>query len=136
MHSWHSPLVALIVFPPPLFLLAPYMARTITYYYPDETAPSSLKVFQDRSSQIRGFYFTRDRLEDIAKEENASNYAIYFLMGNSDDEYHTATIYIGQSKNGAGRINDHKQKKSFWSHCIMFVSDNNAFDMNVIDYME
>lgn len=136
MHSWHSLLVALIVFPSPLFLLDPYMARTITYYYPDETAPSSLKVFQDRSSQIRGFYFTRDRLEDIAKEENASNYAIYFLMGNSDDEHHTATIYIGQSKNGAGRINDHKQKKSFWSHCIMFVSDNNAFDTNVIDYME
>lgn len=112
------------------------MARTITYYYPDETAPSSLKVFQDRSSQIRGFYFTRDRLEDIAKEENASNYAIYFLMGNSDEVHHTATIYIGQSKNGAGRINDHKLKKSFWSHCIMFVSDNNAFDTNVIDYME
>ena len=57
-------------------------------------------------------------------------------MGNSDDEHHTATIYIGQSKNGAGRINDHKLKKSFWSHCIMFVSDNNAFDTNVIDYME
>ena len=112
------------------------MARAITYYYPDETAPSSLKVFQDRSSQIRGFYFTRDRLEDIAKVENAGNYAIYFLLGNDDDEHPIPTIYVGQSKNGAGRIIDHKYKKSFWSHCIMFVSDNNAFDTNAIDYME
>lgn len=112
------------------------MARAITYYYPDETAPSSLKVFQDRSSQIRGFFFTRDRLEDMAKVENAGNYAIYFLLGNDDDEHPIPTIYVGQSKNGAGRIIDHKYKKSFWSHCIMFVSDNNAFDTNAIDYME
>ena len=112
------------------------MARVITYYYPDETAPSSLKVFQDRSSQIRGFFFTRDRLEVIAKVENAGNYAIYFLLGNDDDEHPIPTIYVGQSKNGAGRIIDHKYKKSFWSHCIMFVSDNNAFDPNAIDYME
>lgn len=111
------------------------MARAITYYYPDETAPSSLKVFQDRSSQIRGFFFTRDRLEDIAKEQNAGNYAIYFLLGNYE-EHAIPTIYVGQSKNGAGRITDHKHKKSFWSHCIMFVSDNNAFDTNAIDYME
>lgn len=111
------------------------MARAITYYYPDETTPSSLKVFQDRSSQIRGFFFTRDRLEDIAKEQNAGNYAIYFLLGN-DEEHAIPTIYVGQSKNGAGRITDHKHKKSFWSHCIMFVSDNNAFDTNAIDYME
>lgn len=112
------------------------MARAITYYYPDESAPSSLKVFQDRSSQIRGFYFTRDRLEDIAKVENAGNYAIYFLLGNDDDEHPIPTIYVGQSKNGAGRIIDHKYKKTFWNHCIMFVSDNNAFDTNAIDYME
>ena len=112
------------------------MARAITYYYPDETAPSSLKVFQDRSSQIRGFFFTRDRLEDMAKVENAGNYAIYFLLGNDDDEHPIPTIYVGQSKNGAGRIIDHKYKKSFWSHCIMFVLDNNAFDTNAIDYME
>ena len=112
------------------------MARAITYYYPDESAPSSLKVFQDRSSQIRGFYFTRDRLDDIAKVENAGNYAIYFLLGNDDDEHPIPTIYVGQSKNGAGRIIDHKYKKTFWSHCIMFVSDNNAFDTNAIDYME
>ena len=112
------------------------MARAITYYYPDETAPSSLKVFQDRSSQIRGFFFTRDRLDDMAKVENAGNYAIYFLFGNDDDEHPIPTIYVGQSKNGAGRIIDHKYKKTFWSHCIMFVSDNNAFDTNAIDYME
>ena len=47
------------------------MPRTITYYYPDENNPSAIKVFQDRSSQIRGFYFKRDYLKDVAKEDYA-----------------------------------------------------------------
>ena len=82
------------------------MARAITYYYPDESAPSSLKVFQDRSSQIRGFYFTRDRLEDIAKVENAGNYANYLLMGNYDDDHTINNIYVVKSKNLEGSIID------------------------------
>lgn len=112
------------------------MARTITYYYPDETNPSSIKVFQDRSSQIRGFYFKRDYLTEVAKEEYATNYAVYFLFNDEEDPDGRKTVYIGQSRLGAERIIDHSRYKDFWTHCILFVSDNNIFDANVIDYME
>lgn len=111
------------------------MERTVQYYYPDEASPASLKVFQDQSSQIRAIRFTRDRIDEARTLENASNYAIYFLFS-QDDESNRPVIYIGQSKNGVGRINNHNQYKDFWSYCILFVSDNNAFDMNAIDYME
>jgi hypothetical protein len=112
------------------------MPRTITYYYPDENNPSAIKVFQDRSSQIRGFYFKRDYLKDVAKEDYATNYAVYFLFRDEADTNGLKTIYIGQSKLGAGRIGNHDKYKDFWTYCIMFVSDNNIFDANVIDYME
>lgn len=112
------------------------MPRTITYYYPDENNPSAIKVFQDRSSQIRGFYFKRDYLKEVAKEDYATNYAVYFLFKDEDDGDGLKTIYIGQSKLGAGRIGNHDKYKEFWTYCIMFVSDNNIFDANVIDYME
>lgn len=112
------------------------MARTITYYYPDETNPSSVKVFQDRSSQIRGFYFKRDYLSEVAKEEYATNYAVYFLFNDEEDGDGRKTVYIGQSRLGAERITNHSRNKDFWTHCILFVSDNNIFDANVIDYME
>ena len=112
------------------------MPRTITYYYPDENNPSAIKVFQDRSSQIRGFYFKRDYLKDVAKEDYATNYAVYFLFSDEADTNGFKTIYIGQSKLGAGRIGNHDKNKDFWTYCIMFVSDNNIFDANVIDYME
>lgn len=61
------------------------MPRTITYYYPDENNPSSVKVFQDRSSQIRGFFFKRDYLKEVAKEAYATNYAVYFLFSDEAD---------------------------------------------------
>lgn len=112
------------------------MARTITYYYPDGDNPSAVKIFQDRSSQIRGFYFKRDYLKDVAKEEYATNYSVYFLFNDGADANDHRTIYIGQSKLGAGRISSHEKNKDFWTYCIMFVSDNNVFDANAIDYME
>ena len=112
------------------------MARTITYYYPDENNPSAIKVFQDRSSQIRGFSFKRDYLKDLAKEDYAKNYAVYFLFNDEADTNGRKTIYIGQSRHGAERIGNHDRNKDFWTYCIMFVSDNNIFDANVIDYME
>ena len=112
------------------------MARTITYSYIDENNPSAIKVFQDRSSQIRGFYFKRDYLKDMAKEEYATNYAVYFLFSDASDSNGYKTIYIGQSKQGAARVGNHEKNKDFWTYCIMFVSDNNVFDANAIDYME
>lgn len=30
----------------------------------------------------------------------------------------------------------HDKSKTFWSFCIMFVTDNNSFDAMTIDYIE
>lgn len=56
------------------------MQKTITYLYPDVTKASSLKVFQDRTNQIRAFYFTRDHIKDVEKLEMGTNYAVYFFV--------------------------------------------------------
>lgn len=107
------------------------MQKSVIYYYPDGNNPSKMKVFQDRSSQVRGFRFNKEKLRDISKEEYSSNYSIYFLI---DDD--NKKIYVGQSKQGVKRISNHVREKEFWRYCVMFVSDNNAFDSNAIDYME
>ena len=112
------------------------MSKTITYYYPDNNNPSSLKVFQDRSSQIRGFAFERDYTKYLTKEEYSTNYAIYFLFDKSNDLSGKRLVYIGQSKRGIDRVVNHTSKKKFWTHAVMFVSDGNVFDANAIDYME
>ena len=109
------------------------MERIITYFYPDAKRASSLKMFQDRSSQIKGFSFTKDNAKDIETLPGANDYALYFLLDNSEDE---KRIYVGQSTNGVKRIAAHSRKKEFWSHCIMFVTDNSSFDKLIIDFLE
>ncbi|MGB4352475.1 MAG: GIY-YIG nuclease family protein [Tissierellaceae bacterium] len=111
------------------------MQRTITYLYPNMKKASSLKVFQDRTNQIRAFYFTRENIKEVEKLESGTNYAVYFLFNEADDDGLTK-VYIGQSTKGANRMLSHEKEKSFWSYCIMFVTDNNSFDAMSIDYME
>ena len=111
------------------------MEKTVTYLYPDTDKAAHLKVFQDRTTQIKAFYFTRDSVKTVEKLESATNYSVYFLFDKSGDNDLT-TVYVGQSKNGASRMESHRQNKQFWSYCIMFVTDNNSFDAMTIDYME
>lgn len=111
------------------------MQKVVTYLYPDVKKASSLKVFQDRTNQIRAFYFTRDNINLAEGLESATNYAVYFLFDESPEDERTK-VYVGQSKNGIARIGAHKNKKLFWSYCVLFVTDNNSFDTAAIDYIE
>ena len=108
--------------------------KTITYFYPNENKAAHLKVFQDRTNQIKAFYFTKEHIKEIERLDSSTNYAIYFLFDNSDTD--NKKTYTGQSINGVKRIFDHINKKNFWSYCILFVTDNNSFDKLTIDYME
>lgn len=110
------------------------MQKTVTYLYPIAEKASSLKMYQDRTNQIKAFYFTKDNIKEVSKLPSSENYAVYFLFNNS--EIDERRIYIGQSMNGINRINEHVKGKEFWSYCIMFVTDNNSFDKLTIDYLE
>lgn len=109
------------------------VSKAITYFYPHFSKAGTLKVFQDLTSQIRGFYFTKSNINDVEKLEYVNNYAVYFLFENNNDE---PLIYVGQSENGISRIKNHVINKNFWNYCIMFVTDNNQFDKTCIDYLE
>jgi len=91
-------------------------------------------MYQDRTNQIKAFYFTKENIKEIEKLSSADNYAVYFLFNNS--EIDEKRVYVGQSMNGIKRINKHVKSKEFWTYCIMFVTDNNSFDKLTIDYLE
>lgn len=107
--------------------------KNLSFYFPDSDNASGLKIFKEIGTALTGFYFKRSYLPNVLKEDNSSNYAIYFLFDDSDND---PIVYIGQSTNGVNRVKDHVKKKEFWSFCIMVVSDNNSFDKSAIDYLE
>lgn len=73
------------------------MQKSITYLYPDADNAANLKMYQDRTNQIKAFYFTKESYKKVYDLPYALNYAIYFLFNDSEDEY---LVYIGQSVNG------------------------------------
>jgi hypothetical protein len=109
------------------------LQKTITYLYPDVKNAANLKMYQDRTNQIKAFYFTRESYKKIYDLPYSKNYSIYFLFNDSEDEN---LVYIGQSVNGIQRIEEHVKEKDFWSYAILFVTDNNSFDKLSIDYLE
>lgn len=101
-------------------------------HFPDVNNASNLRIFQDPTSQIRGFYFTKSQLAQVEQLEYANNHAVYFLFSETEE----ASVYIGQSVNGIKRIKSHLREKDFWQFGILFVTDNNTFDKLSIDYLE
>lgn len=80
----------------------------------------------------------RKTVENSCKEQfeiavNTDEDGIQWIDYLSEDEN---LVYIGQSINGAKRIEEHVKGKDFWSYAIMFVTDNNSFDKLSIDYLE
>ncbi len=108
-------------------------AKIISYSFPNPERATSLKIFQDTTSQIRGFYFTKSNIKELEEQSQSTNYAVYFLF---EDNSEKPSVYIGQSENGINRIKSHVSNKNFWNYCIMFVTDNNQFDKTCIDYLE
>ncbi len=110
------------------------MAKSLNYVYPLDDDASSLKVFQNRTSPIKAFYFTKDQVKAVKELDHSNTCSIYFLFDNSETDEIRA--YVGKSVNGIGRMDDHIRKKHFWSYGILFVSDNDSFDGLFIDYLE
>lgn len=106
--------------------------RTLMLHFPDANHATSLRIFQDPTSQIRGFYFTKSQLSKVESLEYANNHAVYFLFSVTEE----SSVYIGQSVNGIKRIKSHLREKDFWQFGILFVTDNNSFDKLSIDYLE
>lgn len=99
------------------------MPKTISYLYPN-LDNLELKVFQDKSSNIRAFYFNKNTANELVDISLSDNSSIYFLF----DKYR---IYVGKSKNGIYGIDDLES----YEKCIMFVENNNFNDL-FLDYLQ
>ncbi|MDE4085384.1 GIY-YIG nuclease family protein [Planococcus maritimus] len=106
--------------------------RTLMLHFPDAHHATSLRIFQDPTSQIRGFYFKKSQLSKVESLDYANNHAVYFLFSETEE----SSVYIGQSINGIKRIKSHLREKDFWQFGILLVTDNNTFDKLSIDYLE
>lgn len=57
-------------------------------------------------------------------------------MISENDNNKIAQVYVGQTRNGVARLDDHNRSKGFWSKAIMFLSDNKTFSLDMISGLE
>ena len=104
-----------------------------TIYYNGQ--PDGIRSIRRHLSTITTYVIPRPLLSEAKKISAITRPGIYYLI-NENDENKIAQIYIGQTRNGIDRLDDHNRSKDFWNKAIMFLADNKTFSLDMISGLE
>lgn len=97
--------------------------------------PDGVRSVRRHLSTITTYIIPRPLLSEEKKISGITRPGIYYLI-NENDENKIAQIYIGQTRNGVTRLDDHNRSKDFWNKAIMFLADNKTFSLDMISGLE
>lgn len=96
--------------------------------------PDGIRTYRRHLSTMKSFVVPRPYLNEAKNLTGIKNSGVYFLI---DDETGALTqLYIGQTRNGIDRLNDHNSNKDFWNKAILFLADDVHFTLNIISGLE
>lgn len=97
--------------------------------------PDGIRIIRRALSTVITYVIPRTLLDEARQIKDLNKHGIYYLI-NENDENIIAQIYIGQTKNGISRLDDHNKNKEFWNKAIMFLSDKKTFTLDIISGLE
>lgn len=97
--------------------------------------PDGIRSIRKHLSTMTTHVIPRPLLVEAKKLKDANRPGIYYLI-NENDENKIAQIYIGQTRNGVIRLDDHNRAKDFWNKAIMFLADSKTFTLDMISGLE
>lgn len=97
--------------------------------------PDGVRSVRRHLSTITTYVIPRPLLSEAKKISGITRPGIYYLI-NENDENKIAQIYIGQTRNGITRLDDHNRSKDFWNKAIMFLADDKTFSLDMISGLE
>ena len=97
--------------------------------------PDGIRSIRRYLSTMTTYVIPRPLLAEAKKITGISRPGIYYLI-NENDENEIAQIYIGQTRNGVVRLDDHNRSKDFWNKAIMFLADSKTFSLDMISGLE
>ena len=97
--------------------------------------PDGIRSIRRHLSTMTTYVIPRPLLSEAKKITGINRPGIYYLI-NENDENKIAQIYIGQTRNGAVRLDDHNRSKDFWNKAIMFLADSKTFSLDMISGLE
>lgn len=97
--------------------------------------PDGIRSIRRYLSTMTTYVIPRPLLSEAKKISNIDRPGIYYLVSENDDTQ-IAQIYVGQTRNGVGRLDDHNRSKDFWNKAILFLADNKTFSLDMISGLE
>lgn len=97
--------------------------------------PDGIRSIRRHLSTMTTYVIPRPLLSEAKKITGINRPGIYYLI-NENDENKIAQVYIGQTRNGVLRLDDHNRSKDFWNKAIMFLADNKTFSLDMVSGLE
>lgn len=97
--------------------------------------PDGIRSIRRQLSTMTTYVIPRPLLSEAKKLSGINRPGIYYLISENDDNK-IARIYVGQTRNGVSRLDDHSRSKDFWNKAIMFLADNKTFSLDMISGLE
>lgn len=96
--------------------------------------PDGIRTYMRHLSTIKTYVVPRQYLADAKSLTGVNNPGVYFLV--NDEAGSLTKLYIGQTRNGITRLDDHNAKKDFWNKAILFLADGDYFTLNILSGLE
>ena len=97
--------------------------------------PDGIRSVRRHLSTMTTYVIPRPLLSESKKLSGINRPGVYYLIS-EDEDNKIAEIYIGQTRNGVVRLDDHNRTKGFWKKAIMFLADNKTFSLDMISGLE
>ena len=96
--------------------------------------PDGIRLYMRHLSPIKTYVVPRQYLNEAKSLTGVNKPGVYFLV--NDETGSLAKLYIGQTRNGISRLDNHNAKKDFWNKAILFLADSEHFTLNVLSGLE
>lgn len=96
--------------------------------------PDGIRTYMRHLSPIKTYVVPRQYLSEAKGLTGIDFPGVYFLV--NDEAGALTKLYIGQTRNGISRLDDHNAKKDFWNKAILFLADSDHFTLNILSGLE
>ncbi len=97
--------------------------------------PDGIRQVRRQLSTMTAYVIPRPLLAEAKRITGIDRPGIYYLINENDDN-RIAQVYVGQTRNGVIRLDDHNRSKDSWNKAIMFLADNKTFSLDMISGLE
>lgn len=111
------------------------LGTTIRIFLADGTA-DGIWMVEKSNWAGKALMAPRTRYRDLRSRPDLTGPGIYLLIGPSESELQTNRIYIGETDNLPGRLDNHNRNTDFWNWVTVFTSKDDNLNKAHIRYLE